>query len=229
MKALRLTKRRAVRRVAARANLSAPSIASVPELQKKTASRCGRRSLRQRLGQQPAEERAIHLHHVGQIEIEHVADRFLHRGMVPTDIENAVAAQEIEVGGIIHVVEVGALGPRIDLVEPDDALRGDERAIEVPLMQLVIFAEREPRQFPSGQKPCRMVCDLRRNANLGFPVAMSNEGAGLQIRLGSHCGGRLFRQPLEPFPTLLRSGALALLDSANGLELAATQLAPCRR
>ena len=61
--------------------------------------------------------------------------------MVPTDIENAVAAQEIEIGGVIHVVEVGALGPRIDLVEPDHALRGDERAIEMLLMQLVIFAE----------------------------------------------------------------------------------------
>jgi len=33
--------------------LSAPSIASVPELQKKTASRYGRRAFRQRLGQHP--------------------------------------------------------------------------------------------------------------------------------------------------------------------------------
>ena len=90
-----------------------------------------RRPFRERLGQQAAEERAIHLHHVGQIEIEHVADRFLHRGMVPPDIENAVAAQEIEVSGVIHVVEIGALGAGIDLVEPDHALRGDERAIEM--------------------------------------------------------------------------------------------------
>ena len=113
----------------------------MPELQKKTASRCGGVRFVRRLGQQPAEERAIHLHHVGQIEIEHVADRFLHRGMVAPDIEDAVAAQEIEIGGVIHVVEIRALGPRIDLVETDDALRGDEGAVEVPLVQFVVFAE----------------------------------------------------------------------------------------
>ena len=61
--------------------------------------------------------------------------------MIAADIEDAVAAQEIEVSGVIHVVEISALRARIDLVETDDALRRDERAIEVPLVQLVVFAE----------------------------------------------------------------------------------------
>ena len=56
-----------------------------------------RGSLRHRLGQQAAQKRAIHLDHVRQIEIEHVADRLFHRRMVPPDIENAVAAQEIKI------------------------------------------------------------------------------------------------------------------------------------
>ena len=38
-----------------------------------------RRPFRERLGEQSAEERAIHLHHVRQIEIEHVADRLSSR------------------------------------------------------------------------------------------------------------------------------------------------------
>ena len=117
-----------------------------------------RRAFRERLGQQPAEERAIHLHHVRQIEIEHVADRLLHRGMVAADIENAVAAQEIEVGVLIHVVEISALRPGIDLVETDDALGRDQRAIEVPLVQLVVFAEPGCDDF--FQVKCHRRCSL---------------------------------------------------------------------
>ena len=100
-----------------------------------------RRSLRDRFGQQPAQERAIHLHHVRQIQIEHVADRFLHHRMISPDIENAVAAQEIEIRLVIHVVEISALGPGIDLVETDDALRRDQGAIDVLMVQLVILAQ----------------------------------------------------------------------------------------
>ena len=100
-----------------------------------------RRAFRDRFRQQSAQERAIHLHHVRQIEIEHVADRLLHHRMIAPDVENAVAAQKIEVGGVIHVVEIRALGPRIDLVETDHALRRDERAVDVPLVQLVILAQ----------------------------------------------------------------------------------------
>ena len=77
--------------------------------------------------------------------------------MIAADIENAVAAQEIEIGGVIHVVEIGALGPRIDLVETDHPLRRHERAIEMPLVQFVIFARAAPRRSPSGQNPRRNV------------------------------------------------------------------------
>ena len=102
-------------------------------------------ALRDGLGEQAAQERAIHLHHVRQIEIEHVADRFLHDGMVSADVENRITAQEIEVGVVIHVVEISAFSPGIDLVETNDALGRDQRAIDMSMMQLVIFARAAPQ------------------------------------------------------------------------------------
>jgi hypothetical protein len=94
-----------------------------------------------RFGEQSAQERTVHLHHVGKIEVEHVANRLLHHRMVPADIENAVAAQKIEIRNIIHVVEIRALGPGIDLVEADNALGRNEGAVQMPLVQFVIFAQ----------------------------------------------------------------------------------------
>ena len=80
--------------------------------------------------------------------------------MVAADIENAVAAQEIEIGGVIHVVEIGALGSRIDFVEPDHALCRDERAIEMPLMQFVIFPEPRRDDFFQVKTHGAMFLDL---------------------------------------------------------------------
>src|SRR5215475_9577101 len=100
-----------------------------------------RRPFHESLSQQAAQKRTIHLHHVWKIQIEHVADRSLHQRVISTDIENAIAAQEIEIRLIIHVVEISALGTRIDFVETNDALRCHKRAVYVPLVQFVIFAK----------------------------------------------------------------------------------------
>src|SRR5450432_3240485 len=80
--------------------------------------------------------------------------------MVATDVENAVAAQEIKIGGVIHIVEIGALGPRVDFVEADHALGGDESAIEMPLVQLIVFAQAGGDQFFEINCHGRMVSDL---------------------------------------------------------------------
>ena len=81
------------------------------------------------------------MHHVWKVEIEDIADRLFYYRMVASNIENAIAAQETEIGLIIHVVEVRALRPRIDLVEPDHALRRNQCAVHVPLVQFVILAQ----------------------------------------------------------------------------------------
>ncbi len=100
-----------------------------------------RRFFQQRLGEQPAEDRAIHLHHVWQIHVEHVADGVLHGGMVAADVEDAVAAEEVEVVVAVAVEEVGALRASVDLIESNDPLHFDQRRIQVPLVQRVVFAE----------------------------------------------------------------------------------------
>ena len=93
-----------------------------------------RRAFGNRFRKEPAQERAIHLHHVGKVQIEHVADRLFHHRMITADVEDAVAAQKIEISGVIHVVEICALCPGINLVETDHALRRYQRPIDVPFV-----------------------------------------------------------------------------------------------
>src|SRR5258708_36448173 len=101
----------------------------------------GGRPFHKGLSQQAGQKRTIHLHHVWEIQIEHVANRLFHQWVISTDVENAIAAQKIQIWLAIHVVQICALGARIDLVETDDALRRHERAVYVPLVQLVVFAK----------------------------------------------------------------------------------------
>jgi len=61
--------------------------------------------------------------------------------MVAADVEDAVAAEEIEVFEAVEVVRDKRRGHGVDFIEADGALDGDEGAIDVPLVQVVIFPE----------------------------------------------------------------------------------------
>src|SRR5437762_12021878 len=100
-----------------------------------------RRPFHQGFSQQAAYKGTVHLHHVWKIQIEHVADRLFHHRVISTDVENAVAAQKIQIRLVVHIEEIRALSPRIDFVETDDALRCHKRAVYVPLVQFVVFAK----------------------------------------------------------------------------------------
>src|SRR2546421_2780284 len=67
--------------------------------------------------------------------------------MVSADVENAVAAQKIEIRLVIHVVEICALSPGIDLVETDDALRLRQRPVQMLLVEFVILAQPRGNDF----------------------------------------------------------------------------------
>ena len=73
------------------------------------------------LGEETGEDGAVHLDHIGEIKFENVLDGLLDGGMVATDIEDAVAAKEVEVVLPVEVVEVSAFGPSINFIEPDGA------------------------------------------------------------------------------------------------------------
>ena len=92
-------------------------------------------------GQETGKNRAIHLDHVGEVEFEHVPDGFLNGGMIATDVEDAVATEEVEVVLSVEVVEVGSFAPSIDFVETDRPLNFDEGTVYVLVMQVVILTQ----------------------------------------------------------------------------------------
>ena len=93
------------------------------------------------LGEETGEDGAVHLDHIGEIEFEDVLDGLLNRRMVATDIEDAVAAKEVEVVLPVEVVEVSAFGPSINFIEPNGALNLDESTIDEFIVQVVVLAE----------------------------------------------------------------------------------------
>src|SRR5437588_8946726 len=86
--------------------------------------------------------------------------------MVAADIEHGIAAEKIEISGVIHIIQVSAFRSGIDLVETDYALGRDERSINVPMMQLVVFTQ--PCRDDFLQIKRHMQCSLiyRSNANV---------------------------------------------------------------
>ena len=54
--------------------------------------------------------------------------------MIAADVENGIAAEKIKVGVVIHVVEISAFRPGIDLVETNDPLGRDQCAINMTMM-----------------------------------------------------------------------------------------------
>src|SRR5207247_5506218 len=153
-----------------------------------------RRPFHKGLSQQAAKKRTVHLHHVWKIQIEHVADRLFHQWMISTDVENAVAAQKIQIRLIIHVEEIRAFGARIDFVETDDALRCHERAVYVQLVQLVVFAktrgdnllqiESHEEENLSDSRSKRKFCS---HARVGASMSLLSNGAP----------GRTYRKKLQ--------------------------------
>jgi len=93
------------------------------------------------LGEETGENGAVHLNHIGEIEFENVLDGLLDGGVVAADIEDAVAAKEVEVVLPVEVVEVSAFGPSINFIEPNGALNLDESTINEFIVQVVVLAE----------------------------------------------------------------------------------------
>ena len=91
--------------------------------------------------EETGENGAVHLHHVGKVEFKNVTNGFLNRGMITADVENAVAAEEVEVVLAVEVVEIGTLCAGIDLIESDRTLNFYERAIDVLVVEVVVLAQ----------------------------------------------------------------------------------------
>ena len=60
--------------------------------------------------------------------------------MVAADIEDAVAAKEVEVFLAVEVVEVSPFGPSINFIKPDGSLNFNESTIDEFIVQIVVLA-----------------------------------------------------------------------------------------
>ena len=97
--------------------------------------------LHKSFGKETAEQGKIHLHHVRQIEIEHVADCFFKGRMISANVENAVTAKEIKVGIPFAIIKIGAFGPRINFIKTDGSLNRYQGSVDVTFVQVVVLAE----------------------------------------------------------------------------------------
>ena len=145
---------------------SAPSIASVPELQKKTASRCGGVRFVSASASNPLRSEQSICTMFGRSRSSTSRIACFTSGMIAADVENAVAAQEIQIRLVIHVVEIRALGSGIDFVETDHALRRHERAVQMPLVQFVVLPKPRGDNFLQIKSHEKKISAIRvRNAN----------------------------------------------------------------
>ena len=73
----------------------------------------------QLLGQQSRQQRAVHLHHAGQVGVEGLVQRVLDHRVRATQGEDAEAAQHVEVAIAVVVEEVAALAALVETVETE--------------------------------------------------------------------------------------------------------------
>jgi hypothetical protein len=91
----------------------------------------------QPLGEDAGQRRRVKLGEVGELGVDHVMHGPLDHRVVAPQREHAEAGQHVEVVVALVVVKVGALGPRIDLVEADRVQHLRQLRVHVPRLQLV--------------------------------------------------------------------------------------------
>ena len=100
----------------------------------------------QLLGQQARQQGAVHLHHVGQVQVDRLVQGCLDAGMAAAEGVNPESGQEVEVALPGCVVEVTAFAADVLSIEPDGLKRPGELAVQEPLVQ------REVLPGPSGER-----------------------------------------------------------------------------
>ena len=99
-----------------------------------------RAALEKLLGKQPAEQRDVHLHHVGQLAGQHILQGLNHRRMVTPQGIDAEATEQIQILVALIIVEIRALGASIDPVITNGLEHAYHLRIEMLLVQGEILA-----------------------------------------------------------------------------------------
>ena len=111
----------------------------------------------ERLGEDSGEQRAVHLDHVRQVEVDRLVQRLLDRRVRAAERVDAEAGEQVEVFGPICVVEVAALAAHVEAVEADRLQHLRHQRVHVGAVKLEVLAlaicqstlqvERQPASF----------------------------------------------------------------------------------
>ena len=94
----------------------------------------------ERLGEQPGEQGAVHLHHVRQVQLDRPVQRRFDGRVRAAEREDAEAAQEVQVALAAVVEEPRTLAANVGPVEPERAKDPRQLGVEVRLVQRELVA-----------------------------------------------------------------------------------------
>ena len=94
-----------------------------------------RHARNERLGEEPGQGLALHLHEVGKLQRHRVAECLLDHGMTPAEREHTEAGEKVEVSRAIAIEEVRTLGSHVVTVETERAQDLRHLRIDVALVQ----------------------------------------------------------------------------------------------
>ncbi len=100
----------------------------------------------QLLSQQPGEESAVHLDHVGQVEVKGSVERRLDGRVAPPQGIHAETREEVEVGLPNLVVEVATVGPDIKPVETNRFEDPHQLVVQVLLVEDKVLPVTAPQK-----------------------------------------------------------------------------------
>ena len=129
-----------------------------------------RRLGQQGLGEQAGQRRRVELGEIGQAEVDDVVDRLPDNRIVASEGKNPEAGKHVEVVLAGVVVQVRALGARVDLVEADRVQHARQLGIQVPRVQLIALVAallQERREVECRHQ--RRLSDVRAAGSHGRP------------------------------------------------------------
>jgi hypothetical protein len=124
------------------------------------AANAGVRPARELLGEQSGQQGTVHLHHVGQVQIDRLMQRGLDGRMTPAERVDAEPREVVQVPRAGIVPEIAAFGPDVVTVEAERPERPRELVIHVPLVQGEVLprALRERSGYVERHAaPCRLI------------------------------------------------------------------------
>ena len=86
------------------------------------------------------QERRVHLDEVRQVGVDRLVERLLQRRVAPAEGEHPEPGEEVEIAATFVVVEVGALGARVEAVEADRTENPHELGVDVPAVELEVLS-----------------------------------------------------------------------------------------